>query len=67
MSEAAIAALLTLIAEAVKALPAIITDIEDLIRNAKATVSGGDPDTSPVAPKVEADNAELVDELKGQA
>lgn len=57
MTPAAIAAIMTLIGEAISAAPAIISDIEILIARAKA------PATSPLAPQVTSDTATLDTQL----
>ena len=53
MTPAALAAIMTLIGEAITAAPAIIVDIETLIARLKA------PATAPLAPQVTADTAAL--------
>jgi hypothetical protein len=57
MTPAAIAAILTLVEEAVTAAPSIIADVETLIARLKA------PSNKPLEPQVASDTATLASEL----
>lgn len=57
MTPAAIAAILTLVEEAVTAAPSIIADVEALIARLKA------PSTKPLEPQVASETATLAAEL----
>lgn len=59
-------ALLALVSEAIKDTPAIITEIEALIANAKKSAAGGDPSSAPIEPGIAADTAALAAKLAGK-
>ena len=67
MTAAAIAALLTLIGEAITQAPSLIADVEALIAGVKKTLAGGDPSVIPLAPVVTAETAALAAELTPKA